>query len=48
MMRPQPDLSNYHEPEPATAGDTIVDVISGIVVMLAIISLGLNLVGVFG
>ena len=34
--------------EPASVGDTVADVISGIVVMLAIIAFGLNLVGVFG
>lgn len=38
-------------PEPvsyATAGETIADVISGIVAMLAIIAFGLNMIGVFG
>lgn len=47
-MRPQPDLAYYQEPEPTSAGDTIVDVITGITMMIAIIAFGLSLVGVFG
>ena len=42
------DLAHYREPAPTSVGDTIADVISGIVLMLAIIAFGLWIVGVFG
>jgi hypothetical protein len=33
--------------EPASVGDTLADLISGIVVMLAIIAFGFNMIGFF-
>jgi hypothetical protein len=47
-MRPQPDLAHYQEPEPVAVGDTVADVISGMVMMLAIIAFALDCIGVFG
>lgn len=42
------DLVGYREPEPISLGDTCFDVISGIVVMLAIIAFGFWIGGLFG
>jgi hypothetical protein len=46
-MRSQPDLSHFREPETVGVGDTLVDLISGLTVMLFVIAVGFWTVGVF-
>ena len=43
-----PDLAHFRQSdEPASVGDTVADLISGIVVMLAIIAFGFDMIGFF-
>lgn len=44
----QPDLSTFPDPEPVSVGDTLADVISGIVIMLFVIAVGFWIGGLFG